>query len=123
MQETLSNKKPPCAKTLSKILNESFRLKYKHTDKSKLKYKDPTYNEKRLWVSRLLAQFLFEGVLIISIDESSFKSDVLNHKQWEFHPNLPKKRLKNDLTRTPGVFSRDNQVLLKAVELCRAEAD
>ena len=42
-----------------------------------LKYRDPTFNDKRLWVSRLLAQFLFEDALKITVDESDFRSDTL----------------------------------------------
>ena len=40
---------------------------------AKISYNDVEFDEKRVWVSRLLAQFMFSGVIIISIDESSFK--------------------------------------------------
>lgn len=60
-----------------------------------LKYKDPSFNEKRLWVSRLLAQFMFEDVVIISVDESHFRSDTLPHRQWQFKPQIKAKQHKS----------------------------
>lgn len=71
---TLPNGWVPCIATLARILKTHFSLQYKKTDKSKLKYKDPTYNAKRLWVSKLLTQFHFDGALIISVDESCFRT-------------------------------------------------
>ena len=53
-----------------------------------VRFLDPTYNEKRLWVSRLLAQFLLEGDLIISIDESNFRSDSFSKRKWTFAPKV-----------------------------------
>jgi hypothetical protein len=38
-----------------------------------IKYNDTEFDSKRVWVSRLLAQFLMSDVLVVSIDESSFK--------------------------------------------------
>jgi len=66
---------PPCESTLSIILKETFHLKYKKLNPANYKYRDPTFNEKRLWISRLLANFLLDGWLIVSIDESNLRSD------------------------------------------------
>jgi hypothetical protein len=33
-----------------------------------------------------LAYFLIEDYVIISVDESNFRSDVTNNRQWEFNP-------------------------------------
>jgi len=63
-------------------MKDTFSLKYTSLEKANLKYRDPAYNEKRLWVSRLLAQFSKEGAVIVSIDESNFKHDALPNKQW-----------------------------------------
>ena len=41
--------------TLLKILKDKFAMKYGKTQAANAKYRDPTFNEKRLWVSRLLA--------------------------------------------------------------------
>ena len=41
-----------------------------------IKYNDPELDGKGLWVSRLLAQFLFEDVLIVSIEESGFQQSL-----------------------------------------------
>ena len=53
-----------------------------------VRYLDPTYNDKRVWVSRLLAQFMFENAVIISVDESNFRSDILNKRSWRFAPKV-----------------------------------
>ena len=66
-------------------MKKTFHLKYSSLNKANLKYRDPTYNDKRIWVSRVLAQFLFEEALIISVDESNFRSDSLPNKQWQFN--------------------------------------
>ena len=52
-------------------------MRYGKTQAANVRYRDPTFNDKRLWVSRLLAQFLVEDAIIISVDESNFRSDVL----------------------------------------------
>lgn len=39
---------------LSHILRTKFKLKYKKLEKANVKYSDPQYNEKRLWISKLL---------------------------------------------------------------------
>ena len=72
----------PSVTVLRDILKTRFHLRYKRTEKNKTKYRDPALNEKRLWVSRLLAQFIYEGALIISIDESGFRHDPQPSKKW-----------------------------------------
>jgi hypothetical protein len=67
---------------LADILRSKFKLKYKKLEKSNIKYSDPAYNEKRLWISKLLTMFMMEDALIISVDESNFRSDVIMNKQW-----------------------------------------
>ena len=79
--------------TLHKILKSTFHLKFASLQKANLKYRDPTYNDKRQWISRLLAQFMLEtsgidSAIIISLDESNFRSDSLPSKQWQFNPNI-----------------------------------
>ena len=66
--------------SLGRILRTKFKLKFKKLEKANVKYSDPSYNEKRLWVSKLLAQFLAEEFVIISVDESNFRSDVIMNK-------------------------------------------
>ena len=70
----------PSDKTILKILKEHFHLKFGKMHTANLKYRDPTFNDKRLWVSRLLAQFMYEDALIITVDESNFRSDSLPNK-------------------------------------------
>lgn len=51
----VAESKVPSLSNLRILLRDSFHLrKYKFSG-SQYKYRDPTYNEKRLWVSRLLA--------------------------------------------------------------------
>ena len=45
----------PCLLSIETILKKHFHLKYKSVNPSMVKYIDPTYNERRLWVSRILA--------------------------------------------------------------------
>ena len=77
--------KIPCIKTLGGVLKEKFNLRYGKLETANLKYRDPTYNEKRLWVSRLLAQLMYEDVIIVTVDESNFRSDALPSRQWAFN--------------------------------------
>ena len=48
-------------------------------------YKNPAFDEKRLWVCRLLAQFVTDGALVISVDESHLRSDGAKQFRWQFH--------------------------------------
>jgi hypothetical protein len=73
--KALTTAVPPCESTLSLILKNTFHLKYKKLNPGNYRYRDPTFNEKRLWVCRLLAHFILDGWLIVSIDESNLRSD------------------------------------------------
>jgi hypothetical protein len=55
IQEQQPDKRPPSLSTLSTILRKNFHLRFKKLNTANFKYRDPTYNLKRLWVSRLLA--------------------------------------------------------------------
>ena len=76
--------KVPSSLTIRKLMREKFKLHYKRLQKASTKYRDPQYNEKRMWVSRIMAQFFKEEVIIICIDESNFKFDSLPSRQWQF---------------------------------------
>lgn len=82
-------------------------------------YRDPKYNEKRQWVSRLLAKFISEETLIISIDESNFRHDTLPSRQWQFNvddlqPPLKKPenrlKLKRKRNRLNLLLRTDNEI-------------
>ena len=53
-------------------MHEQFGLSFKRMKMENIKYNDQRYDEKRLWVSRLLIQLLKDDVLIISVDEAGF---------------------------------------------------
>jgi len=81
----LSQKVPSYA-TILKILHEIFHLKFKANSTASIRYLDPVYNEKRLWVSRLLTWFMMQDMLVISIDESNFRTDAMIKRTWKFAP-------------------------------------
>jgi hypothetical protein len=81
----LPEEQVPTPLVIRNIMKQTFNLKYKTVEKANTKYRDPDYNEKRIWVCRLLAQFMAEDAVIISLDESNFKHDVLPKKQWQFN--------------------------------------
>lgn len=70
----------PSISTLNRIVKQKFFLKFKRMKTTTAKYYESTYAEKRLWVSRLLTQFLHDGAVIVSVDESNFKSEL--EKDW-----------------------------------------
>lgn len=71
-------------------------MKYGSFDPANFRYQDSTYDLKRTWISRLLTQFIYEDLIIISVDESNFRSDKLAKRQWYFSPKVgQKKRLKS----------------------------
>ena len=72
----------PSASKLREILRNDFQLRYRTANAAKIKYNDVSYDDKRVWMSRLLAQFLLSGVIIVSIDESSFKQEGLAGQYW-----------------------------------------
>lgn len=72
----------PSETSIRAILKKHFHLKFKASKAQMVRYLDPTYNEKRLWVSRLLAQFHKEDAVIISIDESNFRLDSFPKRKW-----------------------------------------
>ena len=81
----------PGVSTIQRILRNTFGLGYKQSNMSKFRYRDPSYNEKRLFISRLMGQFLHDKVVIISVDETSIWSDSLKRKQWNFVPGTLKR--------------------------------
>ena len=83
--------KAPTLQTIHAALKKHFFLTYSKFKTASLKYRDPTFDQKRLWVCRLLSQFLLDDALIISIDETGFRSDTTQHKKWQFISYQPKK--------------------------------
>ena len=73
----------PSRRSLGRVLHEEFRLQYRLTNAASIKYNDSDYDDKRRWISRLLAQFMKADVIIVSIDESSFKQEGLPTRYWQ----------------------------------------
>ena len=61
---------------IHRILHEHFPLTFKKRKMQNINYNDQQFDDKRLLVTRLLAQFLNDDVLIISIDEAGFQQSL-----------------------------------------------
>ena len=88
VQEALASNlqsKPPSLKAIAHILKHDFHLRYQRVDGALVHYKNPAFDAKRLWACRLLAQFVTDGALVISIDESHLRSDGAKQFSWQFH--------------------------------------
>ena len=55
MLERMPEHQIPSTRIIREIMKDKFSLKYKRLDKANTKYRDSAYNEKRIWVSRLIA--------------------------------------------------------------------
>jgi hypothetical protein len=53
--DNLPKDQVPTSLVIRNIMKDTFKLKYKTLEKANTKYRDPDYNEKRLWVCRLLS--------------------------------------------------------------------
>lgn len=84
LNTVLPHKVPHDKTAIGCILKERYHLKYSTYNAAMIRYEDPVFNEKRLQVSRLLAQFLLDGAFIVSIDESSIRADAVMNKRWTF---------------------------------------
>ncbi len=69
--------RPPSGVMISKLLHKKFNMRYGRLNPAVLRYRDPDFDEKRIWVCRLIAQFIYEGALVVSIDEANFRADSL----------------------------------------------
>lgn len=69
--------------SLRTILRENFKLTFRANHAANIKYNDTEFDQKRVWVSRLLAQFLEQDILVVSIDESSFKQEGMPRSYWQ----------------------------------------
>ena len=75
--------KPPSTWVLSTLMKKEFALSYKHFDSAKIKYNHAMFDDKRLWISRLIVYFLKQEVVIVSIDESSFSTKLTKNCRWQ----------------------------------------
>ena len=82
-QAQIPNLKVPGKDTVSMILKEKFLLRHVKYDGSIARYRDPLYNDRRIWLARIMTQLICEDVLIVSIDETHFRSDIAMKKRWQ----------------------------------------
>ena len=82
LQNRAALSRSPSTATVRRLLKKEFQLRYRVANAANIRYNDVSFDEKRVWVSRLLAQFMLSGVVIVSIDESSFKSDSVIRRYW-----------------------------------------
>ena len=89
------------------MLKRDFKLRYRLTNAASVKYNDTDFDEKRRWISRLLAQFLMAEVLVISIDECSFKQEGLPARHWQSDAKNLKKLFERSDHEQPHADSLD----------------
>lgn len=94
IRQSLPDVYPPSIGTLSVIIRSSFCLNFNKFSPANARYKDPRYDEKRLWVSRLLTYMLMNKMVIVSIDESNFRSRMTNGYRWNFDSEVQKRRVR-----------------------------
>ena len=75
------------------MLKKHFHLYYKRFKTANYKYKDPSFNEKRVWVCRILTQFLSDKAMVICLDETGFRSDTVKDMKWQFNSYMKKERV------------------------------
>lgn len=75
--------KVPCPETISLVLKEKFHLRFGKYNGSIVRYRDPQYLDRRLWIVRIITQLLKDDVLIVSIDETHFRSDLSPQRSWQ----------------------------------------
>ena len=66
-----------------RIFRDRLGFRFRSYDGANAKYSDPQYDAKRCWVSRLLAQFLLEGAVVLSVDEAAFHATLPAGKRWK----------------------------------------
>ena len=76
----------PGMSTIYYLLRKDFKLRFRATPPALTRYLDPAYDEKRQWVARLLAHFMQQGMVIVSVDESNIRADSFAKRQWRFVP-------------------------------------
>jgi len=83
--DAICGTRAPSVSTLRRLLHRDYCLAYRPAPPSKVGYSDPSFNEKRLWVSRILAQLVLDDVLVVSVDESSFRANNISGKEWQLN--------------------------------------
>lgn len=78
--------KVPSLSTISCILREDFKMRFRAMPPAMTRYIDPMYDQKRQWVARLLGTFIMRGMVIISIDESHVRAESFIKRKWRFSP-------------------------------------
>jgi hypothetical protein len=66
-------------------------MRYKKISGAMIRYDDETFDDKRRWVSRILAQLMLDDAIVISIDESCFKESSVKGMKWCMGSNQLKK--------------------------------
>jgi hypothetical protein len=73
----------PGVTVLSTLLKKEFALSYRHYDTANIKYNHVMFDDKRLWICRLLTFFLSKDAVVVSIDESSFSTKLTTNSRWQ----------------------------------------
>ena len=73
----------PFGNTVVKILHDRFGLNWRAFNTARLHFYQARFNDKRMWVARLLVQCLSEDYLVVSVDESSFSTSQMSRRRWQ----------------------------------------
>jgi hypothetical protein len=73
----------PSLTVVSKLMKEHYALSYRHYDTAKIRYNHPAFDEKRLWVAKLVTYLLKSNAVVVSIDESSFCTKLPSSRRWQ----------------------------------------
>ena len=75
--------KQPSNKVVRTIFKDRLGIKYRSFNSANLRYNDEKFDDKRLVVSRLLAQVMKNDCLLISIDEAHFNHIQYQRRSWQ----------------------------------------
>jgi hypothetical protein len=73
----------PSKSLLTRMVKREFGLSFKHFNTAKIRYNHAAFDEKRLWISRLLTFLLSQDAVVVSIDESSFSTKIASNFRWQ----------------------------------------
>ena len=75
--------KAPSSSVVRSILKDRLALRYRSYNSANLRYADEKFDDKRIVVSRLLAQVMKNDCLLISIDEAHFNHIQYQKRAWQ----------------------------------------
>ena len=104
--KVFGNRHTPSKKLLSGVFRHVLKLRYARFESKGALLGVPELSNRRLWVSRLVTNFLAEGALVISVDEAALQLDMHNRKQWTCTAAAGEKPTKQKASKTLNLAKR-----------------